>query len=228
MGSLPPVHPAIVHLPIAFVVLSVAADLIGSWTRSASLRATGFWSLMAGAVTAVLAVLARYYDMNRATLSAETDGIVHLPVRIGWAVLVSVTLLALWRGWTWHRDRRAVSPPRAGPAYSLMALLVLGLVAFQGLVRQRDGLRLRHLGCCHRPGGSLRLWPSSACELSTRRWGLPPAWGTTWPRCPGQRPSGADRIGNNQTSPAAEPMPNHSAHEGSSTTTEALPTGRAR
>lgn len=130
MWSIPPVHPAIVHLPIAFVVLSVAADLIGSWTRTASLRATGFWSLMGAAVTAGLAVLAGYFDMNRANLSAETDGLVHLHLLTGWAVLVFVTLLAAWRWWKWWRD--TAEPRSVGALYSLAALLVLGLVAFQG------------------------------------------------------------------------------------------------
>lgn len=125
---MPPVHPAVVHLPIALVVLSVTADLVGSWARRTSLQAAGFWSLIAAAVTAGLAVATGYYDMNRASLSAEADGLVHLHMRIGWLVLVATAALALWRWWLWRR--RAAGLP-LGPVYSIAAILLLGLVAFQ-------------------------------------------------------------------------------------------------
>ena len=228
MGSIPPILPAIVHLPIAFVVLSVAADLIGSWTRSASLRATGFWSLMAGAITALLAVAAGYYDMNRATLSAETDGLVHLHVRTGWAVLVAVTLLAAWRLWAWHRDRRAASPRRAGPAYTLMALLVLSLVAFQGWyggeMVYAYGTSVAATGQGVEPAGEAkrRLW------AVYQALGAPAGMGHSMADMPGRVQTEQDQPLNGRTAPATEAMSDHSDHVGTTTTSEALPTGRAR
>lgn len=124
---MPPLHPAIVHLPIALVVFSVVADLIGSWTRSASLRAAGFWALAAAAPAAIAAVAAGYYDMNRATLSAELDGVIHLHVRTGWALMIALVLLALWR---W---RIGLEPKGwKGGVYTVAAIGMLGLVAFQG------------------------------------------------------------------------------------------------
>ncbi|HXG86182.1 MAG TPA: DUF2231 domain-containing protein [Pyrinomonadaceae bacterium] len=42
---MPPVHPAIVHFPIALLVLSVFADLFGYIYTSDSLRGAGWWSL---------------------------------------------------------------------------------------------------------------------------------------------------------------------------------------
>lgn len=126
---MPPIHPALVHFPIVLVVLSVVADLIGSWTGNRLLQATGFWSLVAAAGATVVAVAAGYYDMNRATLAEETDGIVHLHLYVGWTVLVAVAALAAWRWWI--RSRRPAAWPLGVP-YSVAAVLVLGLVGFQG------------------------------------------------------------------------------------------------
>lgn len=43
---MPPVHPAIVHYPIALVTLSVVADLFGFIFGSQSLQHAGWWALM--------------------------------------------------------------------------------------------------------------------------------------------------------------------------------------
>ncbi|MBX9933561.1 MAG: DUF2231 domain-containing protein [Methylobacterium sp.] len=124
---MPPIHPAIVHFPIALVVFSVAADLIGSWLHSASLRAAGFWALMAAALAGTAAVAAGYYDMNRATLGPELDGYIHLHLRLGWTVLVAIILLALWR---WRIGLWATRWQHI--LYGTAALVVVGLTAFQG------------------------------------------------------------------------------------------------
>lgn len=39
---MPPVHPALVHYPIALMTLSVVADLFGRLYESPSLRAAGW------------------------------------------------------------------------------------------------------------------------------------------------------------------------------------------
>lgn len=122
-----PIHPAIVHFPIALVVCAFVADVIAFRTGSTFWRAVGFWSWLAAAVTAALAVVAGYYDMNRAALGEEAESLVHLHLRIGWTLLVALVLLALWR---WRIEARAARRPSA--LYLLAALLAVGLMAFQG------------------------------------------------------------------------------------------------
>lgn len=48
------VHPAVVHLPIALVVFSVIADLLGYLSGNPALSVTGFWSTLGAAVGAAL------------------------------------------------------------------------------------------------------------------------------------------------------------------------------
>ena len=123
---MPPIHPALVHFPIALALFSLVADLAGLVLRNASLRAAGRWSLLGAALTAVAAVASGYYDMGRARLSETADGYVHLHMRIGWVVLTALVVLAAWR---WMAERRLAG--LHGAAYAGAGMLVAGLIAFQ-------------------------------------------------------------------------------------------------
>jgi uncharacterized membrane protein len=126
-----PVHPALVHLPIAFVLLSVAADLAArlekSETRRAAFRTVGFWSLLAGLIGAGLAIAAGYLDMNRAALTPQTDSFVDLHMTIGWVLGACLVILSAWRWLIWHRGQMTIDT-----TYLLAAFLVLGITFFQG------------------------------------------------------------------------------------------------
>ena len=123
---MPPIHPALVHLPIAFVVLSVFADLFGHLFRVPSLQSTARWSIAAAAVSAAAAVAAGYYDMDRAALAGQVHGYVHLHLKTGLILLGSIIALATWR-WLLPKLPRAL-----GFIYGLAAVLVFALTAFQG------------------------------------------------------------------------------------------------
>ncbi len=71
---MPPVHPAIVHFPVALVALSVVADLFGYLRDSASLRAAGWWALLGAGIDAALAVVTGLFtgSATQRALSART------------------------------------------------------------------------------------------------------------------------------------------------------------
>src|SRR5436305_2753746 len=104
-GTFFPIHPALVHLPISFVLLSVAADLCARLARSerrrAAFRAVGFWSLLAGLAGGVLTIAAGYIDMRRAALTSDTHEFVDLHLTIGWGIGVSIAILFAWRWLIW-------------------------------------------------------------------------------------------------------------------------------
>ena len=125
--SLPPMHPALVHLPIAFIILSVLADLCAKFTRRKSLRHIGLWSLLAALISGGLTVAAGYWDLNRAALGSETRDYVNLHVIIGWTLLAALTVLAIWRWRIRQQARRVVTAP-----YAFAAVLLFGLTLFQG------------------------------------------------------------------------------------------------
>ena len=126
-----PVHPALVHLPIAFVLLSVGADLTARLTKSESRRAAfrtvGFWALMAGLAGGVLTIAAGYLDMNRANLTPETHELVDLHETIGWILGGTLAILSGWRWLIWHRGQMTINT-----AYLVAAFAVLSITFFQG------------------------------------------------------------------------------------------------
>jgi len=126
-----PVHPALVHLPIAFVLLSVGADLAARMTktepRRAAFRTVGFWSLLAGLAGGALAIAAGYLDMNRAALAPETREFVDLHETIGWVLGIGLAILSAWRWLIWHRGQMTINT-----AYLVGAFLVLAVTLFQG------------------------------------------------------------------------------------------------
>lgn len=94
---MPPIHPAIVHFPIALTVVSIAAD---TWSRAGgpdSLAPVGQWTIAAAAAGSVLAALAGYLDMKRNHLAHETHEMVHLHMKFGIGLVVALVVAAFWR-----------------------------------------------------------------------------------------------------------------------------------
>jgi uncharacterized membrane protein len=58
---MPPLHPALVHFPIALVVFSFITDLLGRILNKPSLRAAGFWSLVGALIAGAVTVATGYY-----------------------------------------------------------------------------------------------------------------------------------------------------------------------
>jgi uncharacterized membrane protein len=129
--NIPPLHPAVVHLPIALVFFSVLADtcarLAKAEPRRALFRSLGFWSLVGGLGGAVLTIVAGYLDLQRATLSVETQQFVDLHMDLGWMLGILLVVLTAWRWLIWHRGQMTINT-----SYLATGLLVLGLTWFQG------------------------------------------------------------------------------------------------
>jgi uncharacterized membrane protein len=123
-----PLHPAFVHFPIALVVFSFIADLLGRISNKASLRAAAFWSLIAALLFGAVTAATGYYDMTRLRpVLGETFRYVDFHMDIGWILVGAVVVLTAWRWLVYARKDR--SP---GLAYLIAALLVMGLALFQG------------------------------------------------------------------------------------------------
>lgn len=121
-----PLHPILVHFPIALLTLSVGADLIGSFADAVSLRHTGWWALCAAALGGLSAAAAGIYDMRRANLSEDVHHRVHRHMRVGIVLVSAIVALTIWR-WTLYSSGGEL------PAIYLgLAVLTLGLGAFQG------------------------------------------------------------------------------------------------
>jgi uncharacterized membrane protein len=123
-----PLHPAFVHFPIALVVFSFISDLLGRLSRRPSLRAAGSWSLLGALVFGAITAATGYYDMTRTrAVMGETFRYVDFHMDVGWILIGAVVVLAAWRWLLYTRRDRIPGIP-----YLIAALLVMGLVLFQG------------------------------------------------------------------------------------------------
>lgn len=122
-----PVHPILVHFPIALLVTSVVSDGIYFFTSAETLRHAGWWMLLAAAVAGIATVAAGLFDMSRATLDEAVHESVHRHMWIGIALFVVICGLTFWR-WTFYSD-----PAKPlSPIYLDFGLLGVALAAFQG------------------------------------------------------------------------------------------------
>lgn len=125
--NLPPLHPAIVHFPIALITLSVIVELIGYFGRNQAARTVAWWALAGAAISGPITILAGYSDMWRASLAPEVHELVHTHLKIGWTLGVAILGLAIWR---WLIRRKPEQGPGGG--YLTAAALVFALTMFQG------------------------------------------------------------------------------------------------
>ncbi len=123
---MPPLHPMLVHFPIALTIFGLIADLSGDVLKRPTLYLVGYWSVTAAAIAAGLTVGAGYIDMSRVSLSPEVDGYLHLHVRIGWLLLAALVVLALWR-WLAAQSLRQMHRV----IYRSASVLVVMLILFQ-------------------------------------------------------------------------------------------------
>jgi len=89
---MPPLHPALVHFPIALVSFSFITDLLGRLFNRSSLRAAAFWTLIGALIGGACAAAAGYYDMTRDTLG-ETYKYVDFHQDMGWILVGAVAVL---------------------------------------------------------------------------------------------------------------------------------------
>lgn len=121
-----PIHPAVVHFPVGLALGSVLAESAAALFGASSLASAGAWMMAGAALGAALAVPAGYYDMERNALSAPTHRLVHLHLKLGWAIALALWGLAAWR-WL-AMPASAV----ASGGYLVAAWGVAVLIAFQG------------------------------------------------------------------------------------------------
>lgn len=145
-----PIHPMLVHFPLALLALSVAADVGFFFLKVESLRHAGWWSLAGAAVGGALTVAAGVFDMRRASLDEDVHARVHRHMKVGLLLFALIAGLAFWR-WTIFIDRTA----QVTAIYLDCAIVVMAVALFQGWLGGElvygDGVFVRQAG---RPAGA--------------------------------------------------------------------------
>jgi uncharacterized membrane protein len=106
----PRLHAALNDLPAALLLVAVLFDLASLVTRRASLRTAGFWTLVAGAAGAALAVVSGLQAEEHIAHGEAVHRVMETHEELGLITLGVFVVLALWRI---VRERRMGSTERA-------------------------------------------------------------------------------------------------------------------
>ncbi len=106
----PRLHAALNDLPAALLLVAVLFDLAGAVTRRPSLRTAGFWTLVAGAAGAVLAVVSGLQAEEHIAHGEAVHRVMETHEELALITLGVFVVLALWRI---VRERRMGSTERA-------------------------------------------------------------------------------------------------------------------
>lgn len=123
-----PIHPAIVHLPIALMTFSVVVDLVGYLTDSSIFQAAGFLALLGTGIGAGIAIITGLIDKSRSSVGGEASReAIRFHMQVGFGLFVAIVVLTLWR-WVVTLDPHHL----AGWIYLGPAFVVLAVTLLQG------------------------------------------------------------------------------------------------
>ena len=93
----PHLHAALNDLPAALLLTSLIFDLLGALTKRDSLKAVGFWTLVAGVLGALLAAGAGLMAEDRVAQSTQAHDLVERHETLVFVVMGIFALLLVWR-----------------------------------------------------------------------------------------------------------------------------------
>jgi uncharacterized membrane protein len=125
-----PIHPIVVHFPIALLCASVAFDFLTRRWPAGGLRETSFYCLLAGVMGAALAVVTGGMEEELAERAGAPESLLELHESLGTVTLVVfVALLGLRLAmqWGWLAERRSLTL-----GLGAIGIVILALTGYWG------------------------------------------------------------------------------------------------
>lgn len=91
------IHPIFVHFPIALIVVSFLLETAGLYLKKEELRSAAKWNLWIGVFFATFTVGTGLWAEETVKHPEEAHEIMELHETFGWLILVSASLLSLWK-----------------------------------------------------------------------------------------------------------------------------------
>jgi len=146
--NLLPLHPMLVHFPLALTVTAtaafVAARLLGAAKSAPALSLVGTWNLLGGTLGALFALGSGLVALIGAPLAPAAHAAVAL--HAGWAMLsvCALLVLAVWRGAGSPFDARPSVPFLGVLLLATAALLMTGYLGGENVYRHGIGVAAAH------------------------------------------------------------------------------------
>ena len=125
-----PIHPIVVHFPIALLCASVAFDALASRWPTGGLREASLYTLLAGVMAAGLAVVTGGMEEDLAKRAGAPESVLELHESLGQVTLVIfVALLGLRLAmqWGWLKEIRALTL-----GLGAIGIVILALTGYWG------------------------------------------------------------------------------------------------
>lgn len=125
-----PIHPIVVHFPIALLCVSVAFDFLARRWPSGGLRETSLYCLLAGVMSSALAVATGGMEEELAERAGAPESVLELHESLGTVTLVLfVALLGLRLAiqWGWLKDIRPLTL-----GLGMIGIVILALTGYWG------------------------------------------------------------------------------------------------
>lgn len=126
MIELPPLHPMLVHFPAALLPVSVVCDVLGRFTRRASLAHAAWWMLLFAAIASPLAAASGWlwlFDMD-----GMEGALISVHQWIGTILPLLLIALAVWRYRVYAQETVVSVAYLAAGLVMLLAMVVQGHV----------------------------------------------------------------------------------------------------
>ena len=122
-----PLHPILVHFPIALLFTSVLFDVIANWRKNDSFREGAFWLLILGLAGGVAATIAGSWAEEAAEKAGIAESLLETHETLAFVTLGIFGVLLLGRVFLKNQFTSKTFPP-----YFLIALVGLGTLSATG------------------------------------------------------------------------------------------------
>ncbi len=122
-----PLHPMLVHFPIALLITSVLFDAVGAMWKRETFREGALWLLVLGLAGGVAAAVAGDMAEEMAEKAGIAESLIETHETLAFATLGLFGLLMVWRLWLRNHFTRSTMT-----AYFLAAAIGLGLLSATG------------------------------------------------------------------------------------------------
>ncbi len=125
-----PIHPLLVHFPIALLFTSVFFDLLGMITENKNLRQTGQWLLILGLIGGIVAAVFGFWTEEAVEAMGVPEEAVdrHETFAIITLIVFGILLAIRW----WIKNRWSVRDRVIYLCVAMLGLLLLGATGFFG------------------------------------------------------------------------------------------------
>jgi uncharacterized membrane protein len=125
-----PLHPLIVHFPIALLFTSVFFDLLGMLTDNNNFRQTGWWLLILGLIGGTVAAGLGMWTEEQVEAMGVPETAVDRHEAFAVTTMIVFAVLAVFRWWL--RGRWAARDRVIYLSVAMAGLLLLGITGFYG------------------------------------------------------------------------------------------------